>query len=34
MLIKTLLIKIEKFSSFVYRKICLVVRDFKECSIV
>ena len=34
MLIKTLLNNIEKYSSFVYKKIYLGVQDFKECLII
>ena len=34
MLIKTLLNKIEKYSSFVYKKIHLGVQDFEECLII
>ncbi len=34
MLIKTILNKIEKFSSFVYSKIYFGVRGFKDCIIV
>ena len=34
MLIKTLLNNVEKYSSFVYRKIYLGVQDFKKCLII